>query len=55
MTREEVAAFHRAYPNRDAVRAADDAVDRLLGSTTIDEEKRVWLATYEAHAEKRTG
>lgn len=50
MTREEVAAFHKAYPNRQAVIAADTAVAKLPGSTTLDEEARLWLATYEAVA-----
>lgn len=52
MTREEVAAFHKAYPNRQAVIAADTAVAKLPGSTTLDEEVRLWLATYEAVATK---
>ena len=52
MTREEHQAFHKAYPNRQAVIAADAAVARLHGSTTIDEQARVWLLAYEAAANR---
>ena len=52
MTREENQAFHRAYPNRAAVIAADTAVAKLPGTTTIDEQACVWIAAYEAVANR---